>query len=128
MLALIVAKPGPLRDSLQSFLLTLPQIETASLADDAPSALRAVTEHSPALVLVDANLPEGEALVALRQIKAESSQSRILVLADDIQQQQDAAAAGADAVFVIGFPAASLLESIERLLSEQAVHKGATHG
>lgn len=128
MLVLIVANPGPLRDSLQAFLLTLPQIETVSLVGDGPSALRAVTEHNPALVLVDANLSDGEALVALRQIKAQGSQSQILVLADDIQQQQDATAAGADAVFVIGFPPASLLETIERLLSEQAVHKGATHG
>jgi DNA-binding NarL/FixJ family response regulator len=121
MLALIVAKPGPLRDSLQVFLLTLPQIETVRLVDDAPSALRAVTEHDPALVLVDANLPGDGVLTALRRIKAEGSQSRCLVLADDIQQQQDATAAGADAVFVIGFPPASLLETIERLLPEQAV-------
>ena len=120
-LALIVAKAGPLRDSLQVFLMTLPQVETVKLVDDTPSALRMITERNPALVLLDATLSGDGTLTALRWIKAKSSQSRVLVLADDIQQQQDATAAGADAVFVIGFPVASLLETIERLLSEQGV-------
>ena len=116
MTALIVARPGPLRDSLKVFLLTLPQIATVYLADDVASALRAVTECSPALVLIDTN-GFGEAIwTALRRIKAGNPQSQSLVLVDDIHQQEDAVAAGADTVLIKGYPATKLFETVERLL------------
>jgi DNA-binding NarL/FixJ family response regulator len=72
-------------------------------------------------VLVDANLSGEEVLTILKQIKAEGSHSRCLVLADDREQQQDATTAGADAVFIIGYPVASLLETIEGLMFGQGV-------
>lgn len=118
-MVMILAEPGPLRDSLRAFLLTSPQIEAVDLVDDAPSALGVVIEHRPALVLVDAGLSDNGDLTALRQIKTEGFQSRCLVLADDIQQKQRAEAAGADVALLKGFPAAKLFEIVERLLPEQ---------
>jgi DNA-binding NarL/FixJ family response regulator len=116
MMALIVARPGPLRDSLKFFLLTLPQIATVHLADDVASALRAVAEYDPVLVLIDTN-GFGETIWAtLRRIKAESLRSRCLVLVDDARQQEDAVAAGADVVLVKGCPATKLFETVEGLL------------
>ena len=115
--ALIVAQPGPLRDSLWAFLMSLPQIEIVRLVEDAPSALRVVTEYNPALVLVDTNLADNGVLNISRQIKVEGFQSRCLILTDNIQQQQEAIAAGADTVLVKGIPAAKLFEIIEELLS-----------
>ena len=115
-MALIIAKPGPLRDSLKVFLLTLPQIATVHLADDVSSALRAVTEYNPALVLIDANGFNETIWTALRRIKAKRPQSQSLVLVDDIHQQEDAVAAGADTVLIKGCPATKLFKTVERLL------------
>jgi two-component system NarL family response regulator len=115
-MAVIVAEPGPLRDSLQTLLLALPQVETVCLVGDASSAWRAIVEQVPTLVLLDTNLPGGEALALLKKIKAQEKRARCLVLADDRQQQQEATAAGADAALLKGHPAASLFETIEELL------------
>jgi DNA-binding NarL/FixJ family response regulator len=115
--ALIVAQPGPLRDSLRTFLMSLPQVKMVRLVEDIPSALQVVTEHNPDLVLVDANLPDNGVLHIPGKLKAMQAQSRCLILVDTTQQQRKAIAAGADTVLVKGVPAAKLFETIEELLS-----------
>ncbi len=114
---IIAARPGRMRDSLQLLLKTIPGIEIVGQADNDSMALRMVAEHRPALVLVDTNLCDDGALTVLGQIKAQESQTRCLVLADNGQKQEDAAAAGADAVLRKGFPAEELFDAVERLLS-----------
>ena len=123
MMTLIVARPGPLRDSLQVFLQTLPQIATVHLADDVPSAQRAITEYSPALVLVDTNGFGETVWTTLAHIKSRSFRSRCLVLVDSSQQQEDAMAAGADVVLMKGCPATKLFETIESLLNDLSSEK-----
>jgi len=114
--ALIVARPGRVRDGLQALLTTVPQIGTVDLADDGPSALRMVRRRHPALVLLDINLHDDEVSTLLRQIKARWPQTRCLVLADSVRLQQMARDAGADSVLLKGFPAAQLFATIEGLL------------
>ena len=113
---LVVGEPGLLRDSLQAFLTTIPQIETVYLAVDAPSALRAFREQRPALVLMNSGSSSNGIATVLRGIKDEDTKSRCLVLADNKQQQQDALAAGADVALLKGFPAAKLFQIVRRLL------------
>jgi two-component system nitrate/nitrite response regulator NarL len=119
--ALIVAEPGPLRDGLRALLRATPQISAVIQVDNTSSALGAVVEHYPALVLLDASLFDSGALSLVRMIKAEGIRSRCLVLADDVQQQQEARSVGADVALLKGFSAAKLLEMIERLLPEQEI-------
>jgi DNA-binding NarL/FixJ family response regulator len=118
-LILLAAKPGPLRESLQALLLMVPKIDTVSQVGDAPSILRAVVEHHPALVLLDTSLSGDKVSTVVKMIKANGSRSRCLVLVDNVQQQQEAESAGADVVLFKGFPAAKLFEVIKGLLSEQ---------
>ena len=118
---LIAAQPGPLRDALQAMLTMMPQIETINQVDDALSVLRVNAEHHPALVLLDVNLSGNEASTVVREIKGSDSPSRCLVLADNVQQQQEAQAAGADVALLKGFPAAKLFETIKELLTGQEV-------
>ncbi len=115
---LMVAQPGPLRDSLKLFLKVLPQVTGIVLACDAPSARRAVTAHHPALAVLDMGLPEANLADLVRWIGASGNSTRCLVLADDQQQQQEMATAGADIVVVKGHPAAQLFQTIEELLNE----------
>lgn len=118
-LALIVARPGRMRDGLRALLRAMPQIEIVDEADDSPSALRMITKHHPALLLLDSDLPGDEVSTELGRIKTEEPQIRCIVLADNPQQQQVANAAGADGVLLKGFPAAKLFETIERLFPRQ---------
>jgi DNA-binding NarL/FixJ family response regulator len=114
---LIVARPSPLRDGLRALLTTMPQIEIIGQVDDAPSALKMITEQRPAVVVLNPNLAADEVWTVLRGIKAEGTQPRCIVLADNIQQQQVAKAAGADYALLKGFAATRLLRTIESLLS-----------
>jgi DNA-binding NarL/FixJ family response regulator len=116
-LALIVARPGPLRNSLQALMTTMPQIEILAETSDPSALLRMGTGIQPDVVLLDASLPEEQVWPALRQIKEEWSQTRSIVLVEDSQQQQRGQAAGADVALLKGYPAAKLIATIEGLLS-----------
>ena len=114
--ALIVAQPGPLRSGLHALLTVVPQIQSVDQANDIPATLEALEEDYPALVLLDAGFSDNGISHAVRSIKTVGGRSRCLVLADDIQQQQEAQAAGADVALIKGVPAAKLFEAIEELL------------
>ncbi len=117
-LALIVARPGPLRNSLQALMTTMPQIEILAETSDPSALLRMGAGIQPDLVLLDADLPEDQVCAALVQIKEEWSQTRTIVLVKDAQQQQEIQAAGADVVLLKGYPAAKLIAAIEGLLPQ----------
>jgi len=117
--ALIAAKPGPLQRSLQAVLAAMAQIKTVRQADDVASTLRVLAECHPGLVLLDTNLSTNGAAALVKMIKAQEPRCCCLVLADDVQGQREVECAGANLALVKGLPAEKLLESIERLLTEQ---------
>lgn len=106
--ALIIAKPGPLRDGLQALMTAVPQAEIVNKADDISSAMQMSLEQQPALVLMDADLAGSEIWLAVRSVRSRWPNSRCVFLANDVKQQQSAEAAGADTVLLKGFPAARL--------------------
>jgi DNA-binding NarL/FixJ family response regulator len=117
-MALIVAKPSQFREGLQAMLTSIPQIKQVSQVDDAPSALRMVAQHYPALVLLDFDLSSSDVLaVTLKQIKATWPQSQCIALVHNEQEYQMAKAAGADVVLMKGVPATKLLTIVKDLLS-----------
>jgi len=111
---LIVAPPGRLRDALQVLVRAVPQIGHTVQANDALAVLSAA-ELSPALVLLDADLPGNEAWTVLRQIKAQWPQTRCIVLANNGQQSQIANVHGADAVLAKGFTVTTLTAIVAKL-------------
>ncbi len=117
--ALIVARPGPLRDGLQALVTAMPQIEVVDGVDDISSALNTSFEHYPALVLLDSGLVGSEIWITVQRARAKWPQARCVFLVNDVHQHQEAEAAGADAVLLKGFPAARLTATIGRLLPRQ---------
>jgi DNA-binding NarL/FixJ family response regulator len=117
---LILAKQGPLRDSLRSLLAAAPWIEAVHLSEDVLSAARMITLYRPALVLVADDLPADGVSMVLRWIKVEGSCGRSLVLAEDSQRRQEALTLGADAALLKGFPAAGLFKIVETLVTKSA--------
>jgi DNA-binding NarL/FixJ family response regulator len=131
-LAVVVARPGPLRDSLQTLMTTMPEIEILAETTDPSALLRMGADIQPDIVLLDASLPEEQVWGALRQIKQAWSQTRSIVLVEDSRQQLKAQAAGADLVLLQGYPAARLIEAIKGLLSQDCrvrtdLARGAAH-
>jgi two-component system response regulator NreC len=107
-----------MRDSLKYLLELKPWIKVVGQTDEVASALEMVNQHHPALMILDTNMPDnGVWMTILKQVKAESPQTRCLVLTDPVQRLRAARAAGADAVLMKGFAMAKLFAAIERLLS-----------
>ena len=127
LMVLIVSEPGPMRDSLQVALSVLPHVETVDLADTAESALLAMAERAPALVVYDTDVSVKnleDVLAAVTQLGGKS-----LVIADSREQQDRATAAGASKALLKGHRAAEVLEIVESLLSQPDAESGAgRHG
>jgi DNA-binding NarL/FixJ family response regulator len=113
---LVVAKPGPLRDSLVTLLQSLPQVSTVEQTHSAAAALRMVEAKPPSLVLVDSNLPGEEAWTVLNQLKTWRPAVRCVVLSETVQHCRQAEAAGANQALLSGIPAPKLSVALEGLL------------
>lgn len=114
---LIVAKPDRNRHSLKFLLESKPEIKVVGQASESSLATELVHKHHPAVMILDTNLSlTGAWLTVLKQVKAESPQTRCLVLVDTQQALQVAKTTGADAALIKGFALANLFATIEGLL------------
>jgi DNA-binding NarL/FixJ family response regulator len=114
--ALIVARPGRLRDAWRALLMATPLIGQVYQADDEPSALSLVESVRPQLVLLDSEMADGGPWALLQRLKAGYPQCGSVVLVCNLQERAQAEAAGADVVLLRGFPAETLFQVIEELL------------
>lgn len=115
--ALIVARPGDLRDGLYSLLTVTKEITSVLQADSAESAMRLVVDEAPELIILDFDLPRENMVTLLARIKAHSPGSRCLALAEHAEQREMAQGAGADLVLIKGALASELLNSVRELLA-----------
>jgi len=116
-LALVIAQPGPLRNSLLTLLSTLPEIEIVAEAKNFTSLQHAGEELQPDLLLIEAGpalngLPE-----ALSYFKKRWTHTRTIVLVETKEHEETAVAAGADVVLLKGFRATRLIEQIQSLIA-----------
>lgn len=113
---MIVAKPGHLRNALQSLLRTVPQIEILAESNDL-SILRKMNENlHPDLILVDGGLIADDDWSALIKIKEDRPATKVLVLTENDKQGLSAREAGADFYLLKGFRASELAKLIETSL------------
>jgi DNA-binding NarL/FixJ family response regulator len=106
---------------LQALVTAVPQIDAVREADDVASALTMAFEGWPALVLMESTPGGKDVWRAMRRVKARWPIARCIFLANDVQQHQEAEAAGADVVLLEGFPAGRLVAAIVGLLSQPVV-------
>lgn len=125
-IALIIVRPGPLRHSLQTLMASMPQIQIVAESRNVSALLKLGAQLPPDLVLLEAALPGNEVCAAVSEIKARWAGTRTIVLVENAGQQQEAQAAGADAVLYQGFPAARLIAVIEELLLPTPSQDGGT--
>lgn len=114
--SLLFIRSKTLRDSLTTLLLSIPRISAVKHVDSMSAALRAISIHQPALIILDAHTPGGQIWQLIKRIRTRWPYVRCVVLTDSIQFQQRAIAAGAHQALLKGYPAAKLSVTIERML------------
>ena len=116
--ALIIARPGPLREGLRAALSAVPCMRVVDEVDKATLALRIRLDPAPALILVSSESPGPGAVDVWEQIRAQWPEARYIILAETVQQQEQARAAGADLVLLKGFAASQLFVAVETLMGD----------
>lgn len=122
-LTLIVARPGPLRDGIEALLASVPEVEVLGEVHQPSRALSLAAQHSLDLLLLEAGPAGGKNWRVLSRLQGQHPGLRSIVLADDIEQVRQARAAGADAVFLKGFPPHRFVRTVERLVSRDETRK-----
>ena len=113
-----MAGKGALRDGLEALLATMPQIRIIGWVEDSTSALKLVVEQHPAVVVLDPEtLLLDETWMLLRRIRIISPETRRLILAETVQQKQEAETPCAEAALLKGTSPAELVGTIEKLLA-----------
>jgi DNA-binding NarL/FixJ family response regulator len=111
---LIIASPGRLRDGLRVLLRASARVAQIVQADDLPSGLQQIVQSPPDLVLLDADLPDGQTWEAVRQIRQCWPECGCVVLAHTTHQERMARSSGATAVLPDGFSTEALFNVITR--------------
>jgi DNA-binding NarL/FixJ family response regulator len=117
MTVLVAARPGPLRESLHALLQAMPQVREVLLLGASASLTETIAVRRPALVVWDGDLANGAMAACRESIRAAAYGHRCLVLANSVQQQEEAQRAGADLAVLKGHPAAELARAIAQLLA-----------
>jgi DNA-binding NarL/FixJ family response regulator len=118
---LIVDHEAHTRQGLQALLAAWPQIEVVGAAATGVEAVGLVERYRPDVVLIDIPMPAAarsgadgkDRLEAIRRIKSQWPQVRIVVLAMYATRRAEALAAGTDAFLLKGCPAQDLLNAID---------------
>jgi DNA-binding NarL/FixJ family response regulator len=114
---LIVARPGPLRDSLAALLSALPQVGQILQAGDDTAVLHFVAANRPQLVIADIDWFSDGLLPWLTALRDQLPGSKCLVLVEDVDQKQSVERSNGDAALVKGAPPAEIILLVERLLA-----------
>lgn len=109
---LLAARPGPMRDALLSFLRSQPDLCIIAMTNDISTALDLAHQQIPDLVMVDTDFPGDSWLDLLENLPKEQPQTRYLVLAETLEQQQVALKAGASHAMLKGMPGEWLKQAI----------------
>lgn len=101
---LLVVDDEPLVREALEFVLDIPSIRVVGTAEDGPSAIKAVEELSPEVVLMDVRMPGMSGIEATREITAKFPDVIVLVHSahSDQRSKDEATQAGAAGYVVKG--------------------------
>jgi DNA-binding NarL/FixJ family response regulator len=120
MLALVVARPGPVNDGLVALLEAAPQVRKIAHVWTANDAWDFVNKVCPDITLVHAVTLSQELATFMADYKAACS-SPLLVIVLSEEERQMALAYGADIVVIEGLPASKLSAHLANLLHQSEV-------
>ncbi len=120
MIALLVLRPGPLRDGLNALLSTMPEIRLVAQAEDADAALNFLAGRCVELAILRLEARDPQLLETMGKMKALCPQIQLVALIEDEKVGQSADASGADLVLMLGVRASVLKAEIEALIGSLA--------
>ena len=114
---LIVDDKAEFRVLLRGITAQEPDFHVVGEAEDGAEAIRLAQELRPDIVLLDLAMPRVNGLEALRQIKAERPETKVIIITvhDEDAYRQAAEDSGADAFLLKKTLGTSLLPTIQRL-------------
>ncbi len=81
MIRVLIADDHPIvQQGMQMLLEVQPDIEVVGIASDGQAAIDMVTTHTPAVILMDLNMPVKNGIEATREIRAQANAPQIVVL------------------------------------------------
>lgn len=116
MIALLVLRPGPLREGLNALLSAMPDIRLVAQSEDADTALRFLAQLCADLVLIKLDAGDRRLLGPVLEMRALCPNLQVVVLIEDERDRQVAMASGTDLVLMVGVPVASLKAQVRALV------------
>jgi DNA-binding NarL/FixJ family response regulator len=116
MLALLLIKPGPLRDGLDALLYTIPEVTLVIHANDANAAIDFCKQHSTILIIMEIKPDDSEPLAYVMDMRTYCSQVQMMAIIHDEKDRPFADDAGIDLVISSGTKAADLKTEILNLV------------
>jgi len=124
LVVLIVSPPGDLQIGLQALLSSHLDVDVLAVGDGY-SVLKVIERQSPALVILDQDIPGDTISMLIHETKTSWPEIKCIVLVNDDQDRQNFVDAGADLIIVKGLSGAKIIAEIKRLLEfEEIKHKG----
>ncbi|MBN2048652.1 MAG: response regulator transcription factor [Anaerolineaceae bacterium] len=107
------------RAGIRNAIEGLPSITVQGEAEDGPTLMRALRELDPDILLIDVTMPDFEPIGAIRQIRAEYPEMKILVISayDDDVYVQGLLGAGVDGYHLKDQPLQDLSLALERIMN-----------
>jgi len=108
-----------LREGLKSLLSSSDDFEVIGDAEDGLDAVRNVKEHNPDLLLLDISMPKMNGISVIKDIKAQSPETKILVLTIHESEEYiiEAFQSGADGYCLKDASYSELVMAINNILS-----------
>ena len=120
MIALLVLRPGQLRDGLNELLCAMPEIGLVAQTDDFEEALSFLGQQCTELVLIKLDASDGRSLGPVREMKRFCPYIRMAAFIEDDKDLPVAEASEADLVLREGVRAPELKAKIRELVGSLA--------
>ena len=116
MIALLLIRPGPLRDGLDALMVSFPDVQLVAHSNDADAALNFCRKNNTELIVLEVRPDHSDLLNIVSEMKTLCPQANVLALIHDENDRRPAELAQVDLILSIGTPAAKLKVGIEGLV------------
>lgn len=116
MIALLLIRPGPLRDGMDALMVSIPDVQLVAHSNDAETALDFCRQNKADLIVIEVRPDDRDLLNIVSEMKALCTEGNVLALIHDENNRLSAEMAQVDLVLSIGTPAAKLKVGIDELI------------
>jgi DNA-binding NarL/FixJ family response regulator len=116
---LIVSDQGRLRECVQAFLVSIPQIDSVQFSENLDEAIKVIASEEIDFAFIYMNMPDFGLQDLVRTLKAKSPDTKALVIAENTVQAQLVRVAGADGVVIQGASAEQYMEALYSIIPSE---------